>query len=284
MKERHLGVIRSMYRYPVKSMLGEQVGELAIGTGGGIGDRAWALRELATGRIVSGKKWGAMFNFSASYPSKPDETASAPPRITIPGGQIVNAGDPDASAMISEALGHKVKLERAEAGKSARAILDRDTAFGDMRAEDVFAMYEQAFPGITGYDDWLMPQGTFFDAAPLHLLTAATLNRLAELCGGDSRFDVRRFRPNLFIDTDGANGFPEDEWIGATIRVGQSVRIAIALPVFRCVMTTLAQTDLPHDPAILRTVAKHHAANAGVYAAVISPGVVRAGDSVSMVI
>jgi uncharacterized protein YcbX len=133
-------------------------------------------------------------------------------------------------------------------------------------------------------------RGAFFDAAPIHLLTTATLDRLAELYPA-GRFDVRRFRPNLVVDTEpAAAGFVEDGWVDRRLLVGDS-QLAVTHPVPRCVMTTLAQEDLPEDPGILRATAKYNrirvpghgkAACAGVYASVALAGTIGLGDQVSV--
>jgi hypothetical protein len=141
------------------------------------------------------------------------------------------------------------------------------------------------------------PPGTFFDYAVVHLVTTATLERLKELYP-QGRFDLRRFRPNLLVSlADGHTGFVENDWVGKSLAVGDSVRLAVTDPCPRCVMTTLAQEDLPADPAILQTAARHnslvggeargpdgaYAASVGVYARVLSGGKVRRGDPVRIV-
>jgi hypothetical protein len=130
--------------------------------------------------------------------------------------------------------------------------------------------------------DFGLPQGTFFDAAVVHVLTTATLNRLRALYPA-GRFEVRRFRPNMVIGTanDGA-AFVENAWIGRTLAIGDAVRLNVTGPCPRCVMTTLAQGDLPRDAGILRTPAQHNQANVGVYASVLQGGEVRRGDSVRL--
>src|SRR5262249_47933131 len=111
--------------------------------------------------------------------------------------------------------------------------------------------------------------GTFFDLAFLHLLTTATLDRLRELYP-QGRFEARRCRPNIVVEAPaGEKGFAENAWIGRTLAIGEEVRLRIAGPCPRCVMTTLAQGDLPKDPGILRTAAQHNAVNVGVYAEVL---------------
>jgi uncharacterized protein len=120
---------------------------------------------------------------------------------------------------------------------------------------------------------------SFFDAAPVHLLTTATLNHLHEIYP-EGRFEVSRFRPNLVVETNGAAGFVENDWMGLTVAIGDEVRLQVVRPCARCVMTTLPQNDLPKDPGILRAAAKHNGAVVGVYANVVQGGTVRPGDTV----
>jgi uncharacterized protein YcbX len=132
---------------------------------------------------------------------------------------------------------------------------------------------------VTDFD---LPEGTFFDAAVVHLLTTATLDRLREL-NPQGRFEVRRFRPNVVVEpADGAKDFVENAWIGRTVAIGDAVRLSITGPCPRCVMTTLSQGDLPKDPGILRTAAQHNQANVGLYASVLRGGQVRRGDAIRL--
>jgi uncharacterized protein YcbX len=130
--------------------------------------------------------------------------------------------------------------------------------------------------------DEAMPQGTFFDCATLHVLTTGTLDRLREL-NPRSRFEPRRFRPNIIADTGDQKGFVENDWIGKVIAIGPEVRIKITGPCPRCVMTTLSQADLPQDTGILKTAAHHNEAKVGVYASVIQTGTIRIGDTLTLV-
>jgi len=138
------------------------------------------------------------------------------------------------------------------------------------------------------------PSGSFFDYAVIHLVTTATLERLSELYP-QGRFDPRRFRPNVLVSVAAEQtGFVENGWIGKTLALGDSVRLRVTDPCPRCVMTTLAQEDLPPDAGILRTAARHNSvvggdgrgpdgaypAAVGVYASVVSGGTVRRGDAV----
>jgi hypothetical protein len=119
-----------------------------------------------------------------------------------------------------------------------------------------------------------------FDAGPLHLLTTASMRTLgATLTAG--ALDGRRFRPNILVET-AASGFPEDAWQGQVLAVGTTVRLRVVERTERCVMVGLAQDGLPDDARILRAVARVNAARLGVYADVLTPGVIRIGDRIRL--
>jgi uncharacterized protein len=135
-----------------------------------------------------------------------------------------------------------------------------------------------------------VPAGAFFDLFPVSVITTSTLRQLHEL-RPESRFDERRFRMNVIVDID-EDGFPENTWIGRVLTVGDDVRLRLAMPDPRCVMTTLAQTELPRDADILRTLVRHNRIQigdagkfpcAGVYAVVEASGTIRAGDVISLI-
>ncbi|HVB82978.1 MAG TPA: MOSC N-terminal beta barrel domain-containing protein [Candidatus Binataceae bacterium] len=277
MERRKVAVVSAVFRYPVKSMLGEKPAELELTTNGTLGDRAWAVRE-ASGRIATAKKWPAMLGLRASYDSPPRSAELAPITIVFPDGGSIHAADPDASARLSAVLGRPVLLERAKADEHSRGEIDPQTIFADVPVE-------QIFPGLTSQtipDTFGLMRGAFFDSAPIHVLASGSLEHLKRLCGGDSILDARRFRPNIFVDTSGtgADGFVEDEWLDGTLEIGETAKIVGMKPALRCVMTTHAQTDLPRDLSILRTAARHHKATLGVFASIGAPGTVRVGDPV----
>ena len=129
MERRKIAVVSALFRYPVKSMLGEKPAELALTINGTLGDRAWAVRE-ASGRIATAKKWPAMLGFRASYDSPPRSGDLAPVTIAFPDGESIHAADPDASARLSEVLGRAVRLERAKAGER---VARRNRSANDFR-------------------------------------------------------------------------------------------------------------------------------------------------------
>ncbi len=269
--QRVLGSIVSLWRYPVKSMMGEELNAAEITKSGLLGDRAYALVDSSDGKVASAKnprKWPQLFDFRAALADDPRTDVKVPPvRITLPDGTSVSNDLPDVHQILSKVLQRDVKLEFA--------LPDLGTATA-----------EEYWPDIEGLEyretvtDFGLPAGTFFDCAFVHLLTTATLDRLRALYP-QGRFEVRRFRPNIVVETgNDAKDFVENAWIGQTLTIGEAVRLSITGPCPRCVMTTLPQGDLPKDAGILRTAAQHNRANVGVYASVLQGGKVRRGDSV----
>jgi uncharacterized protein YcbX len=173
-----------------------------------------------------------------------------------------------------------VVLERTQPDQHHRAAIDPATVFGEVPVETLKPGYTAA----TLPDSFALPPGTFFDAASIHVLASGTLAHLRTLMGEDTPIDVRRFRPNIVIETEaGLEGFVEDRWLDGTLDIGEHVRIVQLRPTLRCVMTTHPQADLARDRRILRTAAQHHQAQVGVWAAIGAPGTVRVGDPVVLV-
>jgi uncharacterized protein YcbX len=271
-----VGTVVSLWRYPVKSMMGEELNAAEVGERGLLGDRAYALVDALDGKVASAKnprKWPQMFEYRASFVDPPRRGAEMPPvRVTLPDGTVVTSLQADLPAFLSKVLGREVTLEAAESSVSHPSARRAEEYWPDMEGLDERNT-------VTDFD---LPEGTFFDCAVLHVLTTATIDRLRELYA-QGRFEVRRLRPNVVVETsDPAKDFVENAWIGRTVSIGDEVQLAITGPCPRCVMTTLAQGDLPKDSGILRTAAQHNQVNVGVYASVLRGGHVRRGDAIRL--
>ena len=260
-----VGSIVALWRYPVKSMLGEELNATEVAERGLIGDRAYALVDVETGAIISAKlprKWGALFDCRAALDS-PTQV-----KITLPDGSIVLGDAADANEILSQTLGRRVELSIAPPPAPSIEMYTPDI-------EDI--------PDANAETNAAIRPNTFFDAATVHLLTTATLNQFQSL-KPTSRFETRRFRPNFVIQpADGATGFVENDWVGKTLAIGDQVRLSITEPCPRCVMTTLPQSELPKDIDILRTIVQHNQGHVGIYASVLQSGTIRRGDSVAIV-
>ena len=266
-----LGSVVALRRYPIKSMMGEDLNAVVVGTSL-LGDRSFALVDTATGKVVSAKnprKWPRLFEFHATFIEPPSAGTAFPPvRVTLPDGRTLVTNQADFDQVISKVLEREVTLNRA--------------ALEEPELEEFWPEVE----GIT-YNNVVteeaMPANTFFDLAPIHLLTTATLERLQELYPS-GRFEARRFRPNIVIKPEGnEKDFVENAWVGRTVALGEEVVLAITDACPRCVMTTLPQGDLPPDSGILRTAAKYNQAHVGVYATVVRGGTIYRGDTLRFV-
>jgi uncharacterized protein YcbX len=265
-----IGSVVSLWRYPVKSMMGEELNASDVTDRGLRGDRAYALVDPINGKVASAKnprKWRKLLDCRAAFVEPPRPENLPPIRITLPDGTLVTSDQPDLDQALSKVLGREVTF-RTSAPKAPRL--------------------EEYWPDMEGLahretiTDEAMPPETFFDLAVIHVLTTATIDRLRELYQ-HGRFEVRRFRPNIVVEpASGEKGFVENGWIGHTLALGEQVRLIITGPCPRCVMTTLPQADLPSDPGVLRTAAQHNQVNVGVYAGVTRGGTIRRGDPVRL--
>ncbi len=273
--------ITQLWRYPVKSMLGEQLTTADIGEHGITGDRSFALVDAETGKVCSAKRhdlWGALFSMRSTL--ERDGVA----RVTLPGGTEHTTDDPHLPAALSDILGRTVTVSStAPKGAMIEEIWDPvkgDRMYGPKSGE----LDGQAVIDVGA--SFASP-GDFFDFSAIHLLTTNTVAELARL-EPDPVFDVRRFRPNIVVEVDDADGFVENDW--SVVRIGD-LELATLMRVPRCVMTTLPQSDLPKDPGVLRATARHNMVEAGplgelpcagIYAAVTKGGTISVGDLVEI--
>ena len=283
------GTIGEIWRYPVKSMIGERVASSALGKGGIPGDRAWAVRDEKVGAIRGAKKIPALMKLAACYPAEPRAAQAGPAEIALPDGERFSCDAADADARLSAALDRKVTLWPLQPADKLdhyrRGAPDHEDLEQELRS--LFALLpEEPLPDLSGLPpevfEFESPPGTYFDAFPLLVLSTSSLAELARLAP-DSTIDVRRFRPNILIDSGTQrSGFVELEWVGKRLRVGSAV-IEIKADCPRCVMTTLPFADLPHDPTIMRTLVRDAKQVLGVYADVVEAGEMSEGDAVELV-
>lgn len=282
-----IGRLGELRRYPVKSLAGEQLDAVSLGSNGLPGDRAWAVRDEVNGGIRGAKKLPALMNLSARYVDAPAAEGSSPAEIRFPDGSLLTTGDPEIDAQLSKAIDHPVSLWPLLPADALDHYRRGAPTHDDMEQE-LRAMFartkDEPLPDIGRFPpeifEFESPPGTYFDCFPLLLLSEASLSAMARKAPG-SRFDVRRFRPNLVIKDTGAEDFPEQAWRDRRIAVGEAVlRVTIECP--RCVMTTHAFDDLQKDPGIMRALVREAAGNLGVYATVERPGRIAVGDELEL--
>ena len=236
-----IGTVKQIWRYAVKSMAGEQIPACSVGPFGIPADRGWAIRDATTGELTTGSRLPLLMQCEALYRESPSTGAIPHVVMRFPNGVEVASDESNANVRLSELLGRSVSLSALEPASA--------------------------------------PQITHFDAFPIHLLTTASLAAMQRL-NTAAMWDVRRFRPNFFIETnDGADGLVECDW--SVVRLG-SVELKCEMRTERCAMATNAQKEIPKDPSILRSLVEACDQNLGVYASVVRAGEVRVGDVVEV--
>lgn len=244
-----------MWRHPVKSLQGERLLSSLLEPSGLAGDRQWGIRDEVTGRILTARRRPELLGASAAYDGDV-------PVITLPDGRTTFGAGHETDALLSDWLGQRVSLVASAGEAGGRAEFFADST--DDTSEAI---------------EWTMPEGRFVDAAPLLVLTSASL-RTGERLHPEGVWDPRRFRPNVLVDAEGS-GWLEDSWVGGRLRIGGAV-LRPAQGCVRCTMVTRAQPGLEHDVEIFRTLAREHGGLFGVWSEVVVPGSVVVGDAVEV--
>ena len=288
-----IGEISSLWRFPVKSMGGEQLQELEFSANGVVGDRAYALLDTETGKVVSAKSsklFPDLLQCRAEFVSPPNRHAEIPAvNVKLPNGISVRSDDSSVNDELSSFFGRQVKLiqtapedftidqyhpDIAEVDPSG----NRNTTVSQKLGSALFKAVGLTSP---------VPPGSFLDVFPVSVITTSTLLRLQAL-SPNSIFDEQRFRMNIVVKTLD-EGFVENSWVSHNLAIGESAELSVAMLDPRCVMTTLAQPGLPQDLDVLRTLVAHNRVElpgmgnfpcAGVYAVVQNEGIASVGSYV----
>jgi uncharacterized protein YcbX len=271
--------ISQLWSYPVKSMVGEQVPHVELSSLGIVGDRHWAIRDLERGGIRGGKKIGALMQCAAQRHGN-DVV------ITLPSGATVSSQDADVDAVLTQALGHTVSLEALPADNNLdhfrRGPGDSDDPLQELRA--IFGRTEdEPLPNFAAFPpevvEFESPPGTHYDCWPLMVMTTSAMDALRAALP-NSVIDERRFRPSMMVETQ-ETGHVEFSWKGKRAQMGSAV-VEFLDPCPRCVMVTQAvNADIGPDRDILRHIVRDLDQNLGVYARIMTPGVVRVGDAMT---
>lgn len=278
--------VEEIWQYPVKSMVGTTVPSAEVTPTGLVGDRTWAARDQVRGGIRGAKVLGGLMQLSARYVS--EGATGGAVAIGLPDGSTVTTDDPDVDARVSAAIDHDVALESLRPPDDVDHYRRGEAYHDDVMVElrSIFGREEdEPLPDLSQFPPEIIefesPPGTYHDVHPLMLMSTSALRSLGEALP-ESQVDVRRFRPSLVIDTGDADGHPERGWIGRRLRIGGAV-VAIVGGCPRCVMVTRRIDDAtPQDRTILRHIVRELDQDVGVYATVVEPGPVAAGDEVAL--
>lgn len=263
--------VQALLRYPVKSMLGETLDCLPVDERGAEGDRRLALLDGETGHVASAKNprlWRDLLTCTAHADAQGV-------RIRLPDGTDVAADDPGVDELISRLTGRRVQLvtQRPDGATLVRPDPEQLLELGlDAEVGGRILRIAAATPGES-----------FTDEAPLHAITTATLEHIG--------VEALRYRPNLVITTPpDYPPYAENDWVGGVITVGEA-RLRVLTATSRCVVPTLEHGPLPRAPQALRIPAAENRLDtgghgkqpcAGAYLAVVTKGVIRVGDPVTV--
>jgi uncharacterized protein YcbX len=258
-----IGIVESLWRYPVKSMRGEEMSEAFMGFSGFYGDRCYAFKNSAARKgfpYLSATALRQMLRYRPQF-RYPERTITPPNLIeamSIAPGVTPANGDPE------------------------DMILDVVTPSGAVVALDDPALMEMLVEGLRGENHLTLVRSdrALTDCRPVSLIGLQTIRQVEVELG--IPIDKRRFRANVYLDLAANDGFAEDELVGRKVGIGSNAEIAILERDPRCKMISLDPDTSEHNPEVLRKVAKAHANFAGVYCAVLVEGVLRQGDSIDL--
>lgn len=283
-----VGTVAGLWRYPVKSMGGERLDRSLLDLRALHADRMWAVRDLELGAVTTARRLPLLLGCTARFIDEP--AAGVGPGdvcevgITLPDGSEITSVDRERlDARLSELVGKRVALVPLPSVSDKAAYRGVLASKRDIRRQFALAP-DEPLPDLSMFPVRKLaelairatPVGSFADAYPVHVLTTSSLRTMASY-GGD--FDVRRFRPNILVDT-GADGLVEQGWLGGTLRAGE-VGLQVAIPTVRCSIPMREQPGLVADPAVARTVSRHGERCLGVYADVVDAGEISVGDPVT---
>jgi uncharacterized protein YcbX len=278
-----VGTIKEIWRYPVKGMAGEQMEQCAITASGLEGDRVWALRDVARQEIQSCKFRPELLTCTASSRR---QQAGHHVDISFPDGTIMGSDDAAIHQKLSGLVGHTSTIEVlqpiSELDFYRRHKRDDHTWLEELKATFTREPGEP-LPDFTQLPqearDFVTVPGTFFLVTPFHIITSATLRHMKKLLP-QADWDVRRFRPNIVIDTySGDEGLVEQDWIGKQMTIADA-QIDCTATAPRCGAVTREQNGLNFDQSMLRTIVKDADQNLGIYGSIRHPGVLRVGDAI----
>jgi uncharacterized protein YcbX len=256
-----VGQVESVWRYPVKSMRGEELPEIFVGFSGVYGDRLYAFKSSAAPAgfpFFTGRNARAMLLYRPRF--RDPETAAKPVNLAEAKALSLllspSANLADLAVEIETPSGQVLSIDDAELLRELGALASGAHSLSLLRSER----------GMT-------------DCRPISLLSLQTVTQLSGEVG--TVIDKRRFRANVYFSLT-ADGFAEDEFVGRRVGVGAEVVVAVLDRDPRCQMITFDPETAIANPEVLRKVARAHEGTAGVYGAVLAEGMIRKNDPVTL--
>ena len=280
-----VGTVKELWRYPVKSMVGESITSTSLTAQGVTGDRQWAVRDETRGEITVVRKNPRLLQCAARYAAAPGGDGIPRVIITLPDGREVSSSDPECATLLSEHLGKPVSLWPLQPASNWRhyrlaelgGARDMMRQFGTRTLPDLSSV---PMALATQLSFFATPPGRYQDVFPLHLLST---NGLAAMAAVDPAGDfiVQRFRPNIVIaSAHPAPEFDDFGWGGGYLHAGNCV-IKCATRTVRCSAPAQPQYGgIPKDGKVIRALKRRTNLHLGINATVAAPGTVNVGDEV----
>jgi uncharacterized protein YcbX len=258
-----IGTVDSLWRYPVKSMRGEEMDQLFVGFPGIYGDRLFAVLS------------------SASHAGFPYLTGRDNRKMILYRPRFRDAGRAAAPINVTEALSLGSGVNPVSA-KAEDLGLDVETPDGETLAIDDPALLDHLRTALDDGHHLTLHRSEkpMTDCRPVSIISLQTVQSLSQKAG--TAVDKRCFRANIYFDLTNADGFAEDGLIGRKLRIGAKVGLSLLQRDGRCMMITLDPDTAEKNPAVLKTVAQDHEGQAGIYAAVLAEGMIVKGDSIEV--
>jgi uncharacterized protein YcbX len=258
-----IGTVESLWRYPVKSMRGQELDELFAGYAGVYGDRLFAFESSAARKgfpFFTGREQRQIIRYRPRF-RNPDKAA-----------RPINQVEAETLAPLLNPI----------SASPAELMVDVETPDGKTFAIDDPALIEAIRGGLEDNHQLtlLRSDRAMTDCRPLSIFAVQTAKKLGEEVG--IVVDKRRFRANIYLDLSSSAGFAEDQFIGKTLRIGSKVVVSVLARDTRCMMIVLDPDTAEKTPAILKRVVQAHESKAGIYAAVLTEGMIRKGDPVEL--
>ena len=256
-----IGKVETLWRYPVKSMRGEELEEAFASYSGIYGDRVFAFRSSANHKgfpYFTAREQRRLLQYRPRF-RYPDKAARPI--------NLIEAESRGANPLLADLAKLVVDVETP----SGETVAIDDPALIDMLRADIDQKHEISL---------MQSQRAMTDCRPVSIFSLQSAQQLAEETG--TPVDKRRFRANVYVDLVSSDGFAENDLVGRSVRLGPRAVITILERDPRCVIITLDPDTGEQASAILKKVAQAHDGMAGVYGAVLVEGMVHKGDSVEL--
>ncbi len=291
---KQVGIIKEIWRYPVKGMAGEMTNSCPIGPDGLAGDRVWALRDTARQEIQSCKFRPNLLQCTATSRNQTSsDNVIQHVDIRFPLGDSLGSDDISIHQKLSELVGHESTLEKLQplTNKDFYRRYKKSERGWLAELKDTFEREPgEPLPDFSDFPqqsiDYVTVPGTFFLVSSIHIITTSTLQHLHEI-QPEADWDIRRFRPNIVIETDNNQGLIEQEWVGQQLTFANHVSDNSSTTIIDCVDTaprcgavTRQQDNISSDKSMLKTIVKHADQNLGIYGNTSNHGILNVGDPV----